>query len=287
MVLLASRVASIHVESGSLLLSVELLLLSLQHDLLVLLCRHHHLLLLLLLIVLVVAGSVLHRTTSSVIRIHFLLVEECAVSSDPAWRLVRAVKLPLIVLSTYHCSWSCAGDLLRTRMHTNLVHSHRGGVRGLPSVCAGLSYLRWNVVRANVRSHAELLNRRGTCVQPRIRFLCHTSEWLPKAELHLLLGSDCKLTLRCLRGIGLLSRAITSCCGYLFSLLIGWDVLGLSLLWAAQTSTLFLSYSCIRWGSLILAIFRAFLKHLLPLRLWTLVPQLRYLILILVIWKVQ
>ena len=139
MVLLAPRVASIHLEGCGLLLGVELLLLPLQHDLLVLLRCHHHLL---LLIVLIVAGPVLHHATSSVLCIHFLLVEECAVSWDPARRLMRAIKLPLVVLSTYHGRWSGAGDLLRTRMHTNLVHGHRGGVRVLPSVAACVGCLR-------------------------------------------------------------------------------------------------------------------------------------------------
>ena len=136
MVLLAPRVASIHLEGCGLLLGVELLLLPLQHDLLVLLRCHHHLL---LLIVLIVAGPVLHYATSSVLCIHLLFVEESAVSNTPARRLIRAIKLTLIVLSAGHCSWIDTLNLLWTWMPTYLAHSYRGGVRVLPSVCACLS----------------------------------------------------------------------------------------------------------------------------------------------------
>ena len=97
---------------------------------------------LLLLIVLVVAGPLLYHAISSVLCIHFLLVEECAVSWDPARRLMRAIKLPLVVLSTYHGRWSGTGDPLHTLMHTSLVHGHRGGVRVLPSVAACVGCLR-------------------------------------------------------------------------------------------------------------------------------------------------
>ena len=246
--IVSSLASSVHVKHCGLLLSMELLLLPLMHDLLVLSRRHHHW----LLIVLIIAGSVLHYATSSVLCIHLLFVEESAVSNTPARRLIRAIKLTLIVLSAGHCSWIDTLNLLWTWMPTYLAHSYRGGVRVLHSVCVCLSCgLHWDILVAILRSYAELLVRRGTRVQCRMWFLSHTFKRLPKAILYLL------LEWRCLRGKRLLRRAITSCRWYLFSLLL----CSSSLFCAAKSSNLLLFDVRTRWGSLTLAVFGAFLEH--------------------------